>query len=319
MKKDIIDFTKSFSEYVSAGIPTGKALMLIKKSSRLSKNIVRVAGELADSISGGRSLSFALQTSSSLVFPEWYLSLVEISEQSGRLCETLLYISKMMVDARKAREKFLVSLAYPVFIALFALGASVVFVNVLGSSFFSGEALFLYKIRAWKSVGLSGLFLLAFVAALLAVSSRIMGKSGLCMILRAISFLSECNIPLLQAVDSAVPAVYGEKRLFKAFSGISARIRSGDSASEAFAACLDEAGFSFAARIISARLEVCQATGKNDAFKIAADALEERGAKIRSAFLACEQPILICACGIYFVMLLKDTLMPLVLGGMEMI
>ena len=317
MKNDVIEFTKGLSEFCSAGIPLGKALLIMKKSSSLPKRVALGAGEIAESLSGGRSLSFALETSSALDFPDWYLSLVAISEENGRLCETLGYIAKMLSDARKAREKFLAALSYPIFVALLALGASVVLVNTLGNSFFSGEEAELYKIRAWKSVGLSGAFLVGFVLMIAAAFLRAAGRSRLCVALRAISFLAGCGVPLVQAIESAVPVICGEKRLCKAFSCICSQIRGGGTLSDVFAACLEDAGFSFAARIVSARLELCQATGKNDAFKIASDALEERREKIRAAFLAFEQPILMCACAIYLVMLLKDTIMPFVLGGTE--
>ena len=317
MKKELAEFTRSFSDCVGAGIPAGKALSLIQENTRLSLRVRRAAGEAKDALLGGSSLSFAFSSATAMRFPEWYASFVSLSEENGNLCGIMSHLEKVLAASKKAREQFWAALLYPLCVAVLAFGASVFLMNVVGGSLFSGERLEMYRSAAWKSIGMAVAFFALFVLVLAVVFSKIMGRSALVEMLNALSFLTDCGVPLVQAIDSAGAAVGGQKRVARAFSRMSAGISAGGVVSDVFSVCLSEARFPAAARIVSAHLEVCQTTGTAGALKSAVSELESRRERLKAAAVALEPPPLMGAAAVYFVLLLKDTVLPFVLGGMD--
>lgn len=317
MKKDLIEFTKNLSELVSAGIPLSRSLETLESAKIFSKNAKNAAKEIGISLSSGNSFSFSLECCSSILFPSWYSAFISISEECGTLDCTLEYISKLLSDWEKQKEKFIGAMVYPILISVLAFGATIVLVNILGSSFYSGENLLAYKTQALKTVFSSGMFFLAVIFLSLIVFWRLMRRDPILVFSKSLSFLAESNVPILQALDSLAPMFSGNGKMSFLLEKIRLGILGGEKISDVFAMCLSEAGFKSAAKIISGNLELCASTGKNSAFSKSVVALENAKEKLISTALALENPILMGFTSVYLVFLLKDTLMPFVSGALE--
>ena len=104
------------------------------------------------------------------------------------------------------------------------------------------------------------------------------------------------------------------ERLCDAVLGIRENLLRGEPVEKAFSDRLEEAGFSSAAQIVSAELSMAQFGGEKNVFERTAKLLGQKTEKLRASVLSCEQPVLLCCAAVYMLILLKNTLMPYLIG-----
>ena len=80
-------FTKHLATMYKSGIPLSDALVTLIEQTK-SKNFKKVISELLQDVNNGQSLAKSLDKHHN-VFDKFYISLVDISEQSGTLEENL--------------------------------------------------------------------------------------------------------------------------------------------------------------------------------------------------------------------------------------
>lgn len=120
-------FTKHLATMIQAGVPLVEALDTLveqTKSTAFREVITAIVAEVRN----GKSLAAAMKPHSAL-FSEFYISLIEISEQSGTLDENLLFIAEQLTKNMSLRKKIQAAFVYPTLIVsvLFILSGFVAF------------------------------------------------------------------------------------------------------------------------------------------------------------------------------------------------
>lgn len=131
--REKIDFTDIMYTFSKAGISLVESLYFVETNSE-SKRIIALATEIRRLILAGTSLSGALLKFPH-IFDEVYIGLIKAGEESGELEETLKRLSYLLVKQDQLRSKVISTLAYPVFILILALFATVILLAIVFPSF----------------------------------------------------------------------------------------------------------------------------------------------------------------------------------------
>lgn len=108
---EILLFTKHLSTMIKAGIPISRALTSLEKQTK-SDNLKKVLRSAIKDVENGRSLGKALGKFD-YVFSKFYLSLVEIGEQSGELENTLNFLAIQLAKDYNLKKKIQSAMLYP--------------------------------------------------------------------------------------------------------------------------------------------------------------------------------------------------------------
>lgn len=122
-------FTEELSELLKGGLQLDQALSAMERRRELS-SLKEVAGAVRELIREGQPLSTALQKTSPS-FDELYRSLVAAGEASGALGPVLERQAIHLSAMRELRSRILVSLVYPAFLMVAAIGVAVLFIVFL--------------------------------------------------------------------------------------------------------------------------------------------------------------------------------------------
>jgi type IV pilus assembly protein PilC len=114
-----INFARHLHLTTRSGLPLIEGLSLVgAQSSRGLKNIIR---QIIEDINNGKLLGEALMVHQR-VFGEFFVHIVQVGEQSGRLSENLLYLSEELKRRKETRGKVRAALIYPVIILIATVG-----------------------------------------------------------------------------------------------------------------------------------------------------------------------------------------------------
>lgn len=111
-------FTKHLDTMVKAGIPIAEAMDTLYEQSR-SPYFKEIIYQVQKDIQNGQSLAKSLRKHP-CVFDEFYISLIEVSEESGTLEENLDFLAKQQTKDFRLRKKVQGALMYPA-IVVFAM------------------------------------------------------------------------------------------------------------------------------------------------------------------------------------------------------
>ena len=118
--RDVALMTRQLATLLQAGMPLVEALSaLLEQTSkaRLSKAVY----DVRDKVNAGQALADAL-ANHPRIFPELYVNMVRAGEASGSLETVLFRLAEILEHQAKLRARLLSTLAYPTFMALFAVG-----------------------------------------------------------------------------------------------------------------------------------------------------------------------------------------------------
>jgi type IV pilus assembly protein PilC len=123
--KDKLFFTKHLSTMIKAGIPISDALASLSKQHK-SKKFKEIIEDVLSNIENGKSLAESLKRHPN-VFNNFFISLIEIGEESGTLEENLEFLAKQMAKDFTLRKKIQGALLYPglVFGAATIMGSAI--------------------------------------------------------------------------------------------------------------------------------------------------------------------------------------------------
>lgn len=169
---DKLMFTKHLATMIKAGIPIDEALETLSEHG--SASFRNVIAQLTDDVNNGKSLSESMRRHPS-VFDQMYVSLIEISEESGTLEENLVFLSEQMSKDYELRQKIKSAMLYPGllltvsstvggFIGLFVLPQLVNFFEALSVDLPLSTRMLLFVSRIMRDYGL----LIVALAVLLA-------------------------------------------------------------------------------------------------------------------------------------------------------
>jgi general secretion pathway protein F len=116
--RDVALMTRQFAVLLQAGMPLVEALTAILDQTsklRLSKAVY----DVRDKVNGGSSLADAL-AGQARIFSPLYVNMVRAGEASGTLEPVLFRLADVLEHNARLRARLLSTLAYPMFMALFA-------------------------------------------------------------------------------------------------------------------------------------------------------------------------------------------------------
>lgn len=124
---EILLFTKHLDTMVKAGIPIDEALATLEEQAK-SKYFRKVIKSLMSDIKNGQSLAKSLRKHPE-VFNQFFVSLIEVGEESGTLEENLTFLSGQLAKDNSLRKKIKGALLYPgiVLTATFVMGTFIAF------------------------------------------------------------------------------------------------------------------------------------------------------------------------------------------------
>lgn len=116
--QDVVNFTKHLSVMVKSGIPIGEAIAsLLAQYKRGS--FKKALEEILQQVSQGHSFAAALRQHPKF-FNDYYISLVEVGEESGNLDNNLDYLAGQLTKDDLTRKKIVSAMLYPGFVIFFA-------------------------------------------------------------------------------------------------------------------------------------------------------------------------------------------------------
>jgi len=247
--RDITIFSRQLASLLKAGVPILKALDIISEQCGNS-NLQNCIKSIHDSIKEGASFSTALILHSK-VFSQLYIAMVRTGEDSGTLPEVLLRISDYRAKQDEMMSRFKMAMAYPILMALVGLGTIIfmftfvmprlmrIFISMgqdlpLPTQILISISKFMQK---WW-LGIIVFMALAYVimqrelktkAGRMSVSIFRLGlpvygtfvlKSELARFCRTMEMLIKEGVPILRAIDVAIPVLDNEiikKQLIKGY------------------------------------------------------------------------------------------------------
>ncbi len=309
-EKSILFFTMNLTELLESGVPLAKAMRVMESMSAGPEDVKRGCCEIRQELMCGAKLSFALSVCSSLHFDQWYLAFINAAQESGNITETLKFLCGILTEQKKAGEKFISAALYPLGVSIMAavlsLASALFFTKITPGS--SGFA------QAFQSWLLGALFMFMAVCGCIFVLKKILEPDSCVSLFKALSFLTESGIPIVQAIESSIPVIYGRNILVEVMTEIKRGLLNGEKVSECFGFCLEKAGFTYESKILSSNLALCETTGSDSAFSKSAQILEKRREKLRKRVLGMEQPVLLSMTALYMIIVLKSTLLPFLTG-----
>lgn len=118
--KDLYKFTVQLHNTVGTGVPLLTSLQTIILGSQ-NKKMVRVINEVIDDLREGSSLSKAFKKHPK-VFSDFYVSMVELGESSGKLAETIGSLATYIKRDMEIKQRIGAAMAYPVCVAVLGSG-----------------------------------------------------------------------------------------------------------------------------------------------------------------------------------------------------
>ena len=308
-----LGFTSRLSDLMGRGISMRRAVRELESMSLADPRMQMLCAEVGRGLEEGRNISSVLASCSTVSFPRWYTVCIGAAEEKGCVGETLAFLSQTMQSRQKALSAFAGALVYPAIVVVLCFAASL-WAACMYPTFFANDSL-AYENGAAGAFLLSGLFLMCALFFSVFVLKLVTQPNPCVSLMHMLGFLTGKGASLRESLECAVSVVEKNERLCEAVMEIRERLLRGEPVEKAFPKLLEEAGFASAARIIASDVAFARLAGDCNVFERTAKALSQRTEKIRSRVLSCEQPVLLCCAAVYMLILLKNTLMPYLLGG----
>ena len=132
---DLIMFSRQMYTLTRAGVSIIRAIAGLADTTK-SVRLRRVLKAVVESLESGRTMAESLRQHPE-VFPGIYISLIRVGEDSGKLDEVFLQMSRYLELDKQTRQRVKTALRYPSFVTMAIIGAMVV-VNVFVIPAFSG-------------------------------------------------------------------------------------------------------------------------------------------------------------------------------------
>jgi len=132
---DLVFFSRQMHTLLRAGVPILEALQSLSRSDQeaaLSEIIVA----LITSLNTGTGLSGAMRQRPD-IFPNLYISLIELGEASGNLPESFAQLASYLEKDQATKKQIKSAVRYPMFVVM-AIGLAIIIINVFVIPTFAG-------------------------------------------------------------------------------------------------------------------------------------------------------------------------------------
>lgn len=125
---DLIMFSRQMYTLAKAGVPIIRAIRGLAETTR-NPVLARALEDVADSLESGRDLAGSLGRHPD-IFSPLFVSVVHVGENTGRLDEALLQLTRHLEQEKQTRERIKSALRYPT-IVLVAIAIALVIINLV--------------------------------------------------------------------------------------------------------------------------------------------------------------------------------------------
>ncbi len=324
--KELVVFTHQLATLIRAGVPLLECLDILSSEAE-NPTLQQVVKHIREDVEGGTLLAHALKRNPT-VFNEFYRSMVEVGETTGRLDESLTQLAVYLDKQAQLRAKIFSGLAYPallVAVAMIVLVFLLIWVVPLFSGLFQdmGESLpwltqvvidvaegvrdhFFLLAAFWGSLVMGIRWILKNPKSRQAIDGWVLGvpllgsviqKAATVRFSRTLGFLVRRGVPLLSAL-SVAGTVTGNKIFEQSIKVATTAVQDGMPLSETL-----RAGHVFPP-MVPQMIKVGESTGSIDVMleKIA-DLFEQEVDRMVATLTSVLEPciILVVGCGIALV------------------
>jgi type II secretory pathway component PulF len=278
----------------------------------LPRSASDIAAEISILLEQGFSLSSAFSLCTRAQFGGEDIALIVCAEETGNYGDTFKFLSEQYEKKKNARSKLLLAAVYPLFVVVLAAAATAALLLYADVLFpLSKELLRDKEFLASMHRGIISacVFLLAVVACCVYAASRIVRYPALYYVFSLLSFLTSAGIGAYQALGTALAAC--DAKLCSSLVRVQDAMKAGVSIEKAFAS---EKIFSDSLFYIA----IAEINGTvSNAFFLIAQQIEQKRTRQERLFLQTAEPAMLLAAGVYMLLLLRSTVMPLLIqyGG----
>jgi general secretion pathway protein F len=265
-RKRIVYFTGQLSTLLDAGLPVDRSLAIAEELTD-DRRLAQVIGRLRNSVEEGNTLAEAMEEHPSY-FNQLYVNMIRAGESGGALEIVLRRLNEFLEESQRIREFIASSLAYPLFLVIFSMGALTVIITYVLPQFAEiftdmGAAIplparILMSISEfigrwwWLMLAVSALIVFVFISWIKTAPGRLwwdrhrlgwplMGplyrKLEAARFARTLGTLMASGVPILQGVD-IVGEIVGNRHI----SGFMDEVKEGLKKGEGLVAPLKKAG-----------------------------------------------------------------------------
>jgi type II secretory pathway component PulF len=237
--REITIFSRELASLLKSGVPILAALNIISEQSESIhlKNTLRI---IHDAVKDGSTFSAVLSMHPN-IFSPLYVAMIRSGEDSGALAEVLLRIAGYRAKQEEMISRFRMALAYPVLMAIVGLGTVIfmltfvmprlmkVFIN-LGQDLPLPTKILIFTSNGLRQWGFWIILILALIILILRRQMRTKAgriplsllklhlplygkftlKAELARFSRTLELLIKNGIPILQAINIAIPVLENE-------------------------------------------------------------------------------------------------------------
>ncbi|GMO50353.1 MAG: hypothetical protein Pg6C_14030 [Treponemataceae bacterium] len=302
-------FIAALSEMSLSRMTVNSVIAQITKMKSLPRAVQAIANEILLSLEQGFALSTAFSMCENADFSDGDIPLIFCAEETGIFGETFRFLSAMHQKKNDAVSKLMLCAAYPVFVILLAAAATFAIVLNADTLFpFSKNLLSDTGFIASMRQGIVSACLLLVIASALCVFAGIhfIRYSPVYLVFSLLEFLTRAGVDIVPAMDTAITASVKKEKLCGALIRIKESMLAGCSMVDAFAGEKIFANFLF-------YVETAAVTG-TALFSLAAKQIEKKHDIHEQLFLRIAEPAMLVTAGVYMLIVMRCTVIPLMIN-----
>ena len=310
-RKNKLKFTETLEELVSekkCGLKNALYIMA-KNTTQKNKTITIAAANLYTALFNGSSFSNALKVCPFIEFGRGYISFINFAERCGNLEGTLLYLKEKLKRDENNLTKVKEAAIYPCFVVCLAVAVGIILYTYSASIFSLEQTNPQLMQQLYSSLILSFSFLVLFCFIAFAVLRKTFGTNKLYEAFLATGFLVKGGESLANAVNDAVNFLGFDTKEGQLFAKAGENLSYGISLKNAFS--VNGKGFSRQSEIEDAFFYAENSGGENNLFEKIAFCLNSRDEKRRAICFKLIEPFFLTGTGIFLMVFLMNSVLPL--------
>ncbi len=314
-RKKRMKFTQILEELIcSKGCKLKNALFIMGKNNAVKHNeIALAASNIYMALYNGRSFSNALATCPFIDFGKSYISFISFAERCGCLEQSLGFLKEKLKRQEDNLTKLKEASAYPSFIILLAVATGIV-LYIYSSALLSWQEenpVFVHQLTVSLIFSFSFLIFYCFIAFV--ILRKTFGTNKLYEAFLATGFLVKGGESLANAVKYAVNILGYDTKEGQLFAKAGENLSYGISLKNAFV--LNSLSGGQRAEIEEAFFYAENSGGENDVFEKIALCLNSRDEKRRLICFKLIEPFFLTGTGIFLLIFLMNSVLPLLTNG----
>lgn len=299
-RKEFTLFCTILYSLLKSKLAMEQALRIISKTKHTPKKIQFFAMYVLEELHEGASFSSLLNVNPYIEIPQHYLALFSNEEKTGSILQTLSFICTKEKRRNESIETAIKSALYPfIIILLSCIGSVLIF--MFRSSFGQG----IDEHQFYMGFGISLGFLVLCIVVYIYFAVKIFRDNDYFLFIFTFHFLLEAGFDTFTAFECSAFQFDVGTKTFKSLTLSISRLKKGES----FYAAIST--ISFFPQYFLLTSEYIQQSGEikgsvKNALEIETKSIEQK----RKSFLALSEPLMIICAGVYLLILVQCTVIP---------